>query len=56
VDRELGFRATAALDPNAEQLAGADSDSQRGRKVNAQYGTGFMSQMIAPTIPLAPDG
>ena len=46
--RELGFRATAALDPNAEQLAAAAGlgNAQRGRKASdaRNLAPGFMSQ------------
>ena len=58
--RELGFRATAALDPNAEQLAaaaGLGKLNADGRLVTPQYGTGVhVANVIRTDLPLAPDG
>ena len=58
--RELGFRATAALDPNAEQLAvaaGLGKLNTDGRLVTPQYGTGVhVANVIRTDLPLAPDG
>jgi hypothetical protein len=58
--RELGFRATAALDPNAEQLAaaaGLGKLNADGKLVTPQYGTGVhVANVIRTDLPLAPDG
>src|SRR4030095_16365119 len=58
--RELGFRATAALDPNAEQLAaaaGLGKLNANGRLVTLQYGTRVhVANLIRTDLPLAPDG
>ena len=58
--RELGFRATAALDPNAEQLAaaaGLGKLNTDGKLVTPQYGTGVhVANVIRTDLPLAPDG
>jgi len=58
--RELGFRATAALDPNAEQLAaaaGLGKLNADGRLVTPQYGTRVhVANVIRTDLPLAPDG
>ena len=58
--RELGFRATAALDPNAEQLAvaaGFGKLNADGRLVTPQYGTRIhVAHVIRTDLPLAPDG
>ena len=58
--RELGFRATAALDPNVEQLAAAAGLGQLnadGRLVTLQYGTRVhVANVIRTDLPLAPDG
>lgn len=58
--RELGFRATAAPDPNAETLAAAaglgkiDAD---GRLVTPQYGKQVhVANIIRTDLPLAADG
>jgi hypothetical protein len=58
--RELGFNATAALDPNAEQLAAAAGlgtlDTQR-RLVTPKFGTRVhVANVIRTDLPLAPDG
>ena len=58
--RELGFNATAALDPNAEQLAAAAGlgtlDTQR-RLVTPKFGTHVhVANVIRTDLPLAPDG
>lgn len=58
--RELGFNATAALDPNAEQLAaaaGLGKLNADGRLVTPQYGTRVhVANVIRTDLPLAPDG
>jgi hypothetical protein len=58
--RELGFKATAALDPNAEQLAaaaGLGKLNADGRLVTPQYGTRVhVANVIRTDLPLAPDG
>jgi len=58
--RELGFRATAALDPNAEQLAaaaGLGKLNTDGKLVTPQYGTRVhVANVIRTDLPLAPDG
>jgi hypothetical protein len=58
--RELGFRATAVLDPNAEKLAaaaGLGKLNEDGRLITAQYGTRVhVANVICTDLPLAPDG
>jgi hypothetical protein len=58
--RELGFRATAARDPNAEHLAvaaGLGKLNTDGRLVTPQYGTRVhVANVIRTDLPLAPDG
>ena len=58
--RELGFRATAAADPNAERLAaaaGLGTIDPDGRLVTPEYGTGVhVADVILTDLPLAPDG
>ena len=58
--RELGFRATAALDPDAEQLAvaaGLGTLNSEGRLVTPQLGTRVhVANVIRTDLPLAPDG
>jgi hypothetical protein len=58
--RELGFRATAALDPKAEQLAaaaGLGTLNTEGRLVTPQFGTRVhVANVIRTDLPLAPDG
>jgi hypothetical protein len=58
--RELGFRATAALDPNAEQLAaaaGLGKLNTDGKLVTSRYGTRVhVANVIRTDLPLAPDG
>jgi hypothetical protein len=58
--RELGFRATAVLDPNAEQLAaaaGLGKLNADGRLVTPQYGARVhVANVIRTDLPLAPDG
>jgi hypothetical protein len=58
--RELGFRATAALDPNAEKLAvdaGLGTLSAEGRLVTPKFGTRVhVANVIRTDLPLAPDG
>jgi hypothetical protein len=58
--RELGFRATAVLDPNAEQLAaaaGLGKLNEDGRLITPQYGTRIhVAHVIRTDLPLAPDG
>jgi hypothetical protein len=57
--RELGFRATAALDPNAEKLAvaaGLGTLSAEGRLVTPKFGTRVhVANVIRTDLPLAPD-
>jgi hypothetical protein len=58
--RELGFRATAALDPNAERLAataGLGTLDAEGRLVTPQFGRRVhVANVIRTDLPLAPDG
>jgi hypothetical protein len=58
--RELGFRATAAPDPNADQLAavaGLGTLDGEGRLVTPKFGTGVhVAHVIRTDLPLAPDG
>jgi hypothetical protein len=58
--RELGFRATAALDSNAEQLAaaaGLGTLNADGRLVTPKFGTHVhVANVIRTDLPLAPDG
>jgi hypothetical protein len=58
--RELGFRATSALDPNAERLAataGLGTLNAEGRLVTPQFGTRVhVANVIRTDLPLAPDG
>jgi hypothetical protein len=58
--RELGFNATAALDPNAEQLAaaaGLGNLTADGKLLTPQYGTRIhVANVIRTDLPLAPDG
>jgi hypothetical protein len=58
--RELGFRATAALDPQAEQLAaaaGLGTLDAEGRLVTPQFGSHVhVANVIRTDLPLAPDG
>ena len=58
--RELGFRATAALDPNAEKLAavaGLGTINAAGRLVTEKFGTHVhVANVIRTDLPLAPDG
>jgi hypothetical protein len=58
--RELGFRATAALDPDAERLAvaaGLGTLNSEGRLVTPQLGTRVhVANVIRTDLPLAPDG
>jgi hypothetical protein len=58
--RELGFRATAALDPNAEKLAavaGLGTLNAAGRLVTEKFGTHVhVANVIRTDLPLAPDG
>jgi hypothetical protein len=58
--RELGFRATAVLDPNAEKLAaaaGLGKLNEDGRLITPQYGTRVhVANVICTDLPLAPDG
>jgi len=58
--RELGFRATAAMDPNAEQLAaaaGLGTLNTEGRLVTPRFGTHVhVANVIRTDLPLAPDG
>ncbi len=58
--RELGFRATAALDPDAERLAtvaGLGTLNSEGKLVTPQFGTRVhVANVIRTDLPLAPDG
>ncbi len=58
--RELGFRATAALDPSAEQLAaaaGLGTLNEEGRLATPKFGTHVhVANVIRTDLPLAPDG
>jgi hypothetical protein len=58
--RELGFRATALLDPNAERLAaaaGLGKLNSDGRLVTAEYDTRvYVAEVIRTDLPLAADG
>ncbi|MGH7827659.1 MAG: hypothetical protein ACREQ7_21090 [Candidatus Binatia bacterium] len=58
--RELGFRATAAPDRNAEQLAaaaGLGKLNADGRLVTPQYGLRIhVANVIRTDLPVAPDG
>jgi len=57
--RELGFRATAAPDPNAEKLAaaaGLGTLNEKGRLVTPQFGANiYVANVIRTDLPLAPD-
>ncbi|MBI2230368.1 MAG: hypothetical protein HYU46_14875 [Deltaproteobacteria bacterium] len=58
--RELGFRATAAPDPNAEKLAaaaGLGTLNTEGRLVTEKFGANVhVANVIRTDLPLAPDG
>ena len=58
--RELGFRANAAPDPNAETLAaraGLGTLNNEGRLVTERFGTNvYVANVIRTDLPLAPDG
>jgi hypothetical protein len=58
--RELGFRATAALDPDAERLAvaaGLGTLNAEGELVTPEFGTRVhVANVIRTDLPLAPDG
>lgn len=58
--RELGFRASAATDPDAEKLAaaaGLGTINADGRLVTAQFGTHVhIANVIRTDLPLAADG
>lgn len=58
--RELGFRATAALDPDAERLAataGLGNLTADGKLLTPQYGSRIhVANVIRTDLPLAPDG
>ena len=58
--RELGFRATAAPDPDAEKLAaaaGLGTLNQEGRLVTPQFGANVhVANVIRTDLPMAPDG
>jgi len=58
--RELGFRATAVLDPNAEKLAvaaGLGTLNAEGRLVTPKFGARVhVANVIRTDLPLAPDG
>ena len=58
--RELGFRATAAPDPDAEKLAaaaGLGKLNKEGRLVTPQFGANVhLANVIRTDLPLAADG
>jgi hypothetical protein len=58
--RELGFRATAAPDPQADKLAaraGLGTLNQEGRLVTPRFGARIhIANVIRTDLPLAPDG
>lgn len=58
--RELGFRATSVLDPNAEKLAavaGLGTLNAAGRLVTPQFSARVhVAHVIRTDLPLAPDG
>jgi hypothetical protein len=58
--RELGFRATAAPDPNAEKLAaqaGLGTLTKEGRLITPQFGANVhVANVIRTDLPLAADG
>ncbi len=58
--RELGFRATAAADPNAERLAaaaGLGRVNSDGRLATQKYGTHvYVANVIRTDLPLIADG
>jgi hypothetical protein len=58
--RELGFRASAAPDPDADKLAaaaGLGTLNQEGRLVTAQFGASVhVANVIRTDLPLAADG
>jgi hypothetical protein len=58
--RELGFRATAAPEPDAEKLAaraGLGTLGKEGRLITPQFGANVhVANVIRTDLPLAPDG
>ena len=58
--RELGYRATTALDPDAEKLAvaaGLGTFNSEGSLVTPNFGTRVhVANVIRTDLPLAPDG
>jgi epoxyqueuosine reductase len=58
--RELGFRASAAPDPDAEKLAaaaGLGTLNKKGRLVTPQFGTNVhVANVVRTDLPLAVDG
>ena len=58
--RELGFRATAAPDPEADKLAaaaGLGTLNAEGRLVTRQFGANVhVANVIRTDLPMAPDG
>ena len=58
--RELGYRATAQPDPDAEKLAaraGLGTLNPEGRLVTRQFGSNVhVANVIRTDLPLAPDG
>jgi hypothetical protein len=58
--RELGFRASAAPDPDAEKLAaaaGLGTLNKKGRLVTPQFGTNVhVANVVRTDLPLAADG
>ena len=58
--RELGYRATAAPDPDAEKLAaraGLGTLNNKGKLVTPRFGANVhVANLIRTDLPLAPDG
>jgi len=58
--RELGFRASAAPDPDVEKLAaaaGLGTLNSEGRLVTPKFGSNvYVANVIRTDLPLAPDG
>jgi epoxyqueuosine reductase QueG len=56
----LGYRASAAPDPNAEKLAaaaGLGTLNAEGRLVTPQFGAQvYVANVIRTDLPMAPDG
>ena len=58
--RELGYRASAAPEPNAEKLAaraGLGTLNEKGKLVTPQFGANVhIANVIRTDLPLSPDG